>query len=159
MKLYIKQKFFSWNDKFTVKDEYGADVFFVEGELFTWGKKLHVYDSSGEEVVFISEKVWSFLCRYAVNIGGEDVCEVVRNFTFFRPSYSIEGLGWEVDGSFWEHEYEITDSYGRRVASISKEWMTWGDSYELEVFDTDQLLTALAVVIIIDCVVAAQSSN
>lgn len=159
MKLYIKQKFFSWNVKFTVKDEYGSDIFTVEGELFSWGKKLHVYDTSGAEVIFISEKVWSFLHRYVISIGGDDVCEVVRNFTFFRPSYSIEGLGWEVDGSFWEHDYEIRDSYGRTVASISKEWMTWGDSYELEIYDTDSLLTALAVVIIIDCVVAAQSSN
>lgn len=159
MKLYIKQKVFSWNDRFTVKDEYGNDVFFIEGELFSWGKKLHVYDTSGQEVVFISQRVWSFLYRYAVSIGGDEVCEVVRNFSFFRPSYSIEGLGWEVEGSFWEHDYEIRDEYGRAIASISKEWMTWGDSYELEVHDLSSLLPALAVVIIIDCVVAAQSSN
>jgi uncharacterized protein YxjI len=44
MKLYIKQKVFSWADRFTVKDENGADRYFVEGEMFSWGKKLHVYD-------------------------------------------------------------------------------------------------------------------
>ena len=40
MKLYIKQKVFSWGDKFTVKDETGRDRYYVEGEIFTFGRKL-----------------------------------------------------------------------------------------------------------------------
>ena len=36
MKLYIKEKVFSWGDKFTVKDEYGNDKYFVQGEVFSW---------------------------------------------------------------------------------------------------------------------------
>ena len=43
MKLYIKEKVFSWGDKFTVKDASGRDKYVVEGEVFTWGKKLHIY--------------------------------------------------------------------------------------------------------------------
>ena len=53
MKLYIKEKVFSWGDKFTVKDENGNDKYLVQGEVFSWGKKLHVYDSVGREVAFI----------------------------------------------------------------------------------------------------------
>ena len=52
MKLYIKERVFSWGDKFTVKDAYGEDKYIVEGEVFSWGKKLHVYDRSGSEVLF-----------------------------------------------------------------------------------------------------------
>ena len=59
MKLYIKQKVFSWNDKFTVKTSYGEDKYAVEGELFSLGKKLHVYDMSGREVAFIQQKIFS----------------------------------------------------------------------------------------------------
>ena len=32
MKLYMKQKVFSWADRFTIKDEYGADKYYVEGQ-------------------------------------------------------------------------------------------------------------------------------
>ena len=49
MKLYIKQKIFSWNDKFSVYNEVGEERYFVEGELFSWGKKLHVYDHARRE--------------------------------------------------------------------------------------------------------------
>ena len=31
MKLYIKEKVFTWGDQFTVKDEHGWDKYFVEG--------------------------------------------------------------------------------------------------------------------------------
>lgn len=44
MKLYIKEKVFSWSDKFFVKDDSGRDKYAVEGEVFSWGKKLHVCD-------------------------------------------------------------------------------------------------------------------
>ena len=46
MKLYLKQKVFSWGDSFTVYDENGNDKYYVEGEIFSFGKKLHIYDLS-----------------------------------------------------------------------------------------------------------------
>ena len=137
MKLYMKQKVFSWNDRFTVKDAMGNDKYFVEGEFFSWGKKLHVYDRSGREVAFVRQKLWTFLPRYMVSVNGTDVAEIVKEFTFLRPKYSIIGPGWEVDGSFWEHDYEVTEN-GRPIVSIRKEWMTWGDTYELDIADATQ---------------------
>ena len=156
MKLYIKEKVFSWGDKFTVKDEHGYDKYVVEGEVFTWGKKLHIYDMTGREVAFIKQEVWSFLPRYYVFCNGQQVAEIKKEFTFLFPKYSIEGLGWEIDGSFLAHEYEITKG-GRTIVTISKEWMTWGDSYELNIANPADEILALAVVITIDCVMESGS--
>lgn len=156
MKLYIKEKVFSWGDKFTVKDEHGNDKYVVEGEVFTWGKKLHIYDMTGREVAFIKQEVWSFLPRFYVFCGGQQVAEIKKEFTFLFPKYSIEGLGWEIDGSFLAHEYEITKG-GRSIVTISKEWMTWGDSYELNIANPADEILALAVVITIDCVMESGS--
>ena len=158
MKLYIKEKVFSWGDKFTVKDEGGRDKYVVEGEIFSWGKKLHVYDIMGNEVAFIKQEVWSWMPRYYVFCGGRQVAEVKKEFTFFFPKYSIGGLGWQIDGSFMAHEYEITQS-GRQIVSISKEWMTWGDSYELDIVNPADEIVALAVVLIIDCVTESDSGT
>ena len=156
MKLYIKEKVFSWGDKFTVKDSHGEDKYIVEGEVFTFGKKLHVYDRSGREVAFIKQEVWSFLPRYYVFCGDRQIAEIKKEFTFLFPRYTIEGLGWEIDGSFMAHDYQITKR-GRKIVTISKEWMTWGDSYELDIADPADELVALAVVIAIDCVTESNS--
>ena len=158
MKLYIKEKVFSWGDKFTVKDENGRDRYAVEGEVFTWGKKLHVYNLLGEEVAFIKQEVFSFLPRYYVFCGGRQVAEIRKEFTFFFPKYSIEGLGWEINGHFLAHDYEITRG-GRPIVRISKEWMTWGDSYELSIANPSDEIVALAVVLTIDCVMEAAANS
>ena len=158
MNLYIKQKVFSWNDKFTVKDEFGADRYFVEGEVFSFGKKLHVYDVSDYEVLFIKQEFTFGMPRYSVYSGDRLICTIKREFTFFAPRYTIEGLNWEVEGEFWSHDYDII-SDGYVVASISKEWMTWGDSYVLSVNNPMEELFALAVVLTIDCVIDSSQNN
>lgn len=157
MKLYIRQKVFSWVDRFTIKDASGTDKYFVEGEFFSWGKKLHVYDTSGNEVAFIQQKVFSFLPKFFVFVNGSQIAEIVKEFTFLRPKYSIEGLGWEIEGSFMAHDYEITQ-HGRPIVTIHKEWMTWGDCYELDIADERDEIVALSVVLAIDCVMAAAAA-
>ena len=157
MKLYIKEKVFSWGDKFTVKDEYGNDKYWVQGEVFSWGKKLHVYDSVDREVAFIKQEIWSILPRFYVFCGDEKIAEIKKEFTFLFPKYSIQGLGWEIEGKLMAHDYEIIKN-GKSIVTISKEWMTWGDSYELNIANPEDEIVALAVVLTIDCVMEASSS-
>ena len=119
MKLYIKEKVFSWGDKFFVKDESGNDRYVVQGEVFSLGKKLHVYDMYGEEVAFIKQELMTWMPRFTVYSGNREVAQVKKEFTFLYPRYTIEGLGWEIDGSFWEHDYQITRN-GDPIVTIQK---------------------------------------
>lgn len=149
MKLYLKQKVFSIGEKFYVYDANGEERYRVEGEIFSFGKKLHVYDRNEREVAFIRQRITAFMPRYYIEKNGVEVAEVVRKFTFFYPKYEIGGLGWEVDGDFFDHDYQITDN-GRAVASVSKQWFTWGDAYEIDIDPGVDEVTALAVVLVID---------
>ena len=158
MKLYIKEKVFTWNDQFSVMDAEGLPKYTVEGEIFSWGKKLHVYDRNGAEVAFIKQELFTFLPRFTVYSNGREIAQVQREFSFLFPKYSIQGLGWEIDGSFWEHDYQITQR-GLPIVTITKEWMTWGDSYELDIRNPADEIIALAVVLTIDCVQEQQRNN
>lgn len=157
MKLYLKQKAFSWRNKFFVYDENGNDKYYVEGELFSLEKKLHIYDLQGNELRLIYQKVMSFLPKYYISKNGEDAALVVKNFTFFSQSYSVENFGWEVKGNFTAHEYEISSGSGA-VATVSKHWFTFGDSYEIDIADGVNEVDALAVVLIIDACFQASSN-
>ena len=64
MKFYIKQKVFSWADKFTIYDESGNEAYWVEGEVFSIGKKLDLFDMANNHKAHIHQKVLSFLPRY-----------------------------------------------------------------------------------------------
>ena len=157
MKLYIKEKVFSWGDRFTVWDADGHERYTVEGEVFSFGKKLHVYDRHGREAAFIRQELLTFLPQSTVCVNGREIARVKKEFSLFFPRFTIEGLDWECDGSFWEHDYRITHR-GRSVVTIEKEWMTWGDSYVLDIAPGADEIVALAVVLTIDCVNESQDS-
>ena len=158
MKLYIKQKVFSWADQFTIKDANGTDCYFVEGEIFSLGKKFHVYDHAHQEKAYIQQELLTWMPRYSVYSDGVQVAQIKQEFSFFRQKFIIEGPHWEVIGDFFDHEYQITAS-GRVIATISKEWMTWGDSYELDIVHAGDEITALAVVLAIDAVIEQSKNN
>lgn len=151
MKLYMKQKVFSFRDKFYVKDQYGNDKYYIEGELFSFGKKLHICDLAGNELALVNQKVLSFMPKFTVEIGGRTVGEIVKKVTFLRPKYFVNGLGWEVQGDLFAYNYVIT-SNNREIVSISKQFMAWGDTFELDINDSEDEIIALAVVLAIDAV-------
>ena len=109
MKLYIKQKVFSLTSKFTVKDEAGNDRYFVEGEFFSLRGRLHIMDAQGGEIGQIYRRLMTFLPHFILEIGGEEIAEIVKDFSFFRPKYSLENTSLSVEGDFWAHELDILD--------------------------------------------------
>jgi len=62
----------------------------------------------------------SLLPKYHIFVGGQQIAELVKELTFFKPRYAVEGLGWDIEGDFWAHEYTVLRS-GIPVVSISKE--------------------------------------
>ena len=158
MNLYIKERVFTFGDKFDVCDQYGQSKYFVQGEVFSWGKKLHVYDQYNREVAFIKQQLFTFLPRYQVFVGNREVASICKKLSLFWPRYYVEGLNWEVDGSFWEHQYQVTQN-GRPVVAIEKAWLTWGDTYHLAIADGADEIVALAVVLAIDCMVEQRNND
>lgn len=158
MNLYIKQHIFTWGDEFSIYDQNGNEKYFVKGEVFSFGKKLHLYDLQGQELAYIEQEVFTLLPKYNIYQNGSRIATVVREFTFFKQEYSVDGPGWQVHGDFWAHDYEITDGQ-REIACVSKEWMTWGDSYEIDVWDGADEVTALAVVLVIDACIESNNND
>lgn len=157
MKLYMKQKVFSFRDKFTIKDEYGNDKYYIEGEFWSLGKRLRIYDANHNELAFVKQKILTFMPKFTIEINGTEIAEIVKKVTFFTPKYYVNGLGWEVEGNLFSHDYTIVSERGM-IVTIHKAWMSWGDTFELEIANENDEITALAVVLAIDAVMDAQQS-
>ena len=155
MDFYVKQRVFSWRDRFSIYDMSGCERYYVEGESFSFGKKLHVYDLSGFEVAYIHQKVFSFAPRYYIYRHGNQAAEIVKKFTFFRDAYFVNGPGWTVNGDFFDHSYEITNG-GLFVAAVQKEWFSFGDAYRISVNDCVDEVMALATCLVIDACIDAE---
>lgn len=149
MKLYFKQRFFSWFDSYDIYDEDGNTVYTVEGKL-AWGHRLVIYDREGDEIGEVKQVVLTFLPRFELYMKGRLVGKLSKEFTMFKPKYDIDFNGWHVDGDFWEWEYEILSSDGTAVAVISKELFHMTDRYIIDVKREEDALQALMVVLAID---------
>ena len=154
MRLYIKQHVFTWGDRFSVYDEEGNERYYAEGEVFSFGKKLHLTDCAGKEVAYIHQEAFSFKPRYYISRGEQQLAEVVKEFSFFKQEYSIEGLGWVATGDFFDHEFEINDG-DETVVRVFREWFTFGDAYAIDIAPAVDEAIALAVALVIDAVLDA----
>ena len=157
MNFYLKQHVFTFGDQFTIYDRNENPRFLVEGEVFSFGKKLHITDPAGNELIYIEQKLFSFLPTYYIYRNGREIAEVIKEFTFFKQEYTINGLNWHVTGDVFDHEYFLDDG-NRTVATVSKEWFTWGDTYEISVDDSVEPILALAVVLVIDACLESKNN-
>lgn len=157
MKLLFKQRFFSWFDSYDIYDESGETLFTVEGRL-AWGHKLEVHGKNGEHIATLKERIFTFLPKFEIYIGDDYVGEIVKEFTFFKPSFSVDFMGWTVDGNLFEWDYEII-SGERNIASVSKELFNWTDTYSIDIKNPADALGALLVVLAIDAVKCNQRNS
>lgn len=155
MRYVMKQKLFSWGDDFTIKDEGGQDVFFVDGKAFSFGDKLSFQDMSGNELAFISQKVLSWGPTYEVYREGRLVAVVKKKvLSFFKCRFLVDVPGpddLEAEGNLTDHEYAFT-RHGQTVATVSKKWFSWTDSYGVDIADGEDDVLILASTVVIDMV-------
>lgn len=156
MKLFIKQKVFTLGEEFTVKDEYGNDIFYVQGSFFRIPKMFKVFDSVHNQLASIESQMFRLMSHYDIQTHDEFLT-VKQNFTFFNTEISIVGKDWRLQGDFFGHEYRLL-SGDRPIMSISKHWFTWGDSYMLDIENPDDALLSLCIVIIVDNIMSKNSA-
>lgn len=157
----IKEKFWSWGNKFSITDADEQLAFYVAGKAFSWGDQLSFQDASGNELAFISQKLLSWKPRYQITVDGSIFAEVVKEWTWFNKKFTLDVPGpndYTIDGSFWEHEFTFQRS-GRAVAKVSKKYWAWTDSYGVDIIDDEDDVSILCACIVIDQVLHDESSS
>lgn len=149
MKLLFKQRLFSWFDSYDIYDESGNAVYTVKGQL-SWGHCLKIYDADGYEIGTVKEKILTFLPKFEMYIGENYVGCITKEFSLFRPKFSVDCSGWSVEGDWFEWDYRIVGAYGERIASVYKELFRFTDTYVIDVANTFDALGVLMLVLAID---------
>ena len=149
MKLYFKQRFFSWFDSYDIYGEDGSVLFTVEGQL-SWGHTLHILNARGDHIATVKQVVLTWLPKFEFYIGEQYVGMLQKEFSFLQPRYNIDFNGWHIEGNWLEWDYQIQRDDGSPAAVISKELLHWTDTYTIETEHGRDALCALMVVLAID---------
>ena len=162
MRYLMKQKLFCWGDDFTIKNEAGEDVFFVDGKAFSFGDKLSFQDMQKSELAFIRQKLLSWGRPTRLPRNGELAAVVKKHlFTLMRCKFTVDVPGpddLEAQGNFLDMEYTFTRA-GQVVAEVSKRWFTFADTYGVDVQDGEDGVLILASTVVIDMVCHEDHKN
>ena len=158
MKLLFKQRFFSWLCSYDIFDEEGNTLYTVEGQL-AWGHCLKIYDRNGHEVGTVREKVFTWLPKFEMYLGQQYMGCIHKELSFFKPRFTIDCNGWQVDGDWFEWDYSIVGRLGETVATVTKELWNWTDTYIIDVRNPSDALCALMLVLAIDAEKCSRGDN
>ena len=153
MRYELKQRLLSWGDDFYIKDALGRDRYFVDGKVFSVGDQLSFQDLNRHELAFIKQKVFSWGPAYEISRGGDLVAVVKKElFAFFHHRFTVDVPGpndLEAEGNFTDHDYVFRRN-GNVVATVSKEWFTFADTYGIEIDDDEDQVLLLASAVVVD---------
>ena len=149
MKLLFKQRFFSWFDSYDIYDEAGKIIYTVKGQL-SWGHCLKIFDAGGYEIGTVKERILTWLPKFEMYLGNRYIGCISKELSFFKPRYNIDCNGWQIEGNFLEWDYNIRNASGQNIAAVSKELFNWTDTYVIDVYDPQDALCALMLVLAID---------
>jgi uncharacterized protein YxjI len=149
----MKQQLFSWGDDFLIKDDTGADRYFVDGRAFTLGDRLSFQDMDGHELANIRQKFFARGPTYEIMRDGRLRAVVRRElFTLLRCRFTVDVPGPDdlvAEGEFADHDYTFS-RHGRQVAAISTAWPTPADCYGVDVGEGEDDVLLLAASVVID---------
>lgn len=114
------------------------------------GHCLKIYDANNNEIGTVQEKVLTFFPKFEMYKGNEYIGCITKQFSFFKPKFSIDYNGWDVNGDFFGWDYTITGVLGEKIATVSKELLNLTDTYVIDLRDADDTLCALMLVLAID---------
>lgn len=155
MRYVMSQKFFSLADSFSIKDENEKDVYLVKGKIFSFGDKLSFQDTQGNELVYIDQRLLNWGPTYELWRGADLLAVVKRElFSFIHHRFTVDVPGpddLEAEGDFFDHEYTFTRG-DRVVATVSKKWFSWTDTYGIDVAEGEDPVLILASAVVVDMV-------
>jgi uncharacterized protein YxjI len=161
MRYVMKQKLWAWGDDFTIKDEAGHDHFFVDGKALSLGDKLSFQDMQGRELAFVRQKLLSWGPTYEIYHGGALFAVVKENlWSFLKYRFTVDvgadgpdAKDLEIEGNFTDREYTfLRTGGGRPVATVSRKFWSWSDTYGVDVAPGEDDVLILACTVVVDMV-------
>jgi uncharacterized protein YxjI len=153
MRYVIKERFFRLGEDSYIMKESGEPVLRVDGKILTLRDRLIIRDLSGQELASVHRRLIALRPTYEINVNGQEAATVKKHFfTPFRDKFTIDVPGphdLEMSGSLLDHDFTVRRG-DRTVATISKAWFSFRDTYGVDIADDEDQLLILASVMALD---------
>jgi len=150
----IRQNLISIGDDFWIENGAGKRVFKVDGKVLRIRKTLVFEDAHGKKLAQIQERLLAIKDTMVIeDANGKDLAVIKKALIApLRDRWSVNvkgGPDLDVQGDILDHEYTIKQGH-KRVAEVSKKWLSLTDTYGVEIDAGQNDVLVLAVAIAID---------
>lgn len=159
-KLYIKQKVFKITDHYPVLNEEGEAVYQVDQDFTLIGNRITVTKNDGSHSFVLEKKLLTFMPQYTVVFNDGKSFLIKKNFTLFKKDINLisDDYTLKLIGNFWDLNFDI-ENQGQVVGHIDKALLSWGDTFEITVFDQAFEEELVALLIVVDAIKDDEKSN
>jgi uncharacterized protein YxjI len=150
----IRQKMLSIGDDFWIENQEGQRVFKVDGKALRLRKTLIFEDMNGNKLAKIQERLLTFKDTMAIEDADGNQMAVIKKGLIapLGDHWKVNvrgGPDLDVQGNILDLEYSIMQRR-KKIAEVSKKWLSLTDTYGVEVDDGQNDILILAVAIAID---------
>ena len=150
----IRQKMLSIGDDFWIENQEGQRVFKVDGKALRLRKTLIFEDMSGNKLAKIQERLLAIKDTMAIeDADGRQLAVIKKGLIApLGEHWKVAvrgGPDLDVQGNILDLEYSIMQRR-KKVAEVSKKWLSMTDTYGVEIDDGQNDILILAVAIAID---------
>ncbi len=159
---YVRQKVFSILDQYKIYDRNQNPLYQCKAKPFSLSRKLKIYRIADQSHLFtIRKKMLSFWPKFQIlNPNDAVLAEVKRVWSMFKGHLMLTTPNGHLDvkGNFMHHQFTIMRE-SMILASVQKQWISWGDTYEISIEDQEDFEFLLCLVIVIDSIFHRKKSN
>ena len=156
-RLYMKQKMFSFNEKFSVTDSDGLVCYNVHGSLFKLAKSFTIVDQTNQEIGKVTKELFKWMPKFIVEVYGKSTFRIEKQLTFFKSNYQVFSKDIEIEGDILDKHFTVHQGT-QKIATINQKWLAMTSTYEMTIFDQDYEHFIVLLVAAIDFLKAQQAA-
>jgi len=122
-------------------------------------KHFIIVDAEENLVAQIIKKPFSLrLSTFFVKVNGQEMVTIKNHFSFLKSRYTIDAMGIEVRGNWWDKNFEIVEN-GEVIGLVDKYWFRLNDGYRLQIIKEEMETLLISLVIAIAYVKAEEETG
>lgn len=151
--LYVKQKVLSLRDRYTIYDINQHSIYYCTSKILSLVAQRHLYRADDDtKLLTIEKKLLTLLPKYKIyDPNHQPIAQIHKKLSFFKPKYSIHTTNNElyIEGNIFAHDFTIKQDE-HILFEVHKKWISWGDTYEISIYDETNIELYIALVLILD---------
>ena len=152
MHFRLNSKLMAFGPNYQIRNEKDELVYAVRGKVLSFGHDLTLETAQGVEVARIKQKMMNFMPTFELYHGENFYATISKKFSWFKKQFLLDIPGpndYEIEGNFWNYEYEFRRQQGV-VAKISRKLLSITGVYGVDIVKGEDPISILAAVVVID---------